>query len=67
MAVVGFAIIAIAGRVVPVQGVERRLSVELDRVVVGVLVVAGAFKIPTLRHHVLWCGVVNGSRSRRGV
>jgi hypothetical protein len=58
--VVGFAILAIAGWVVLVHGVERRLGVELGRVVVVVQIAVSALPRPRLGQHVLWCGVING-------
>ena len=63
--VAGFAIVAYAARVVTLNGIEGRSSVELDRVVVGILTAVSAFKRPGLRQHVLWCGVINGFRCRR--
>ena len=44
--VVNFAVVAIAGGVAILDGIEGRFSAELDRVVVGVQVAVSAFKSP---------------------
>ena len=43
---VGCAVVAIAGRVVILNGIEGRSTVELGRVVVGIHVAVSAFKSP---------------------